>query len=386
MERVAISGYGLTDFGRSESLTVVDLAIEAGQATLANARASGADIDAMYFSTFAPAALGGQAFPASVLASHLNVRAPAFSVEGACASGSVAVRQAINFIRSGGGDAVLVVGAEKMTGRSTEQVTEVLAAANDVHSGGFRAGLTFPGFFALLATAYFERYGVDRELLSAVAIKNRRHGTRNPHAQFRIEVSRDEVLSSRPIAEPLNLFDCSPISDGAAGVVVSTLEWAAAHTEVPIEVLASEQASGATAAETIDDFTTLDAATRAATRAYEQAGITAADVSVAEVHDCFSIAEVIAIEDLRFAERGQGLEATSAGETSIGGRIPVNPSGGLLSKGHPIGATGVAQIIELIRQLRGEADNQVAGADIALAHNVGGTGGLASITILARAG
>jgi acetyl-CoA C-acetyltransferase len=386
VQRVVISGYGITDFGRAEGKTIVDLAEAAARGALAAASASPDEMEALYLGTFSSAVLGGQNFPAAVLAQRLGLAGiPALAVEGACASGSVAVRQAANLIRAGEAEAVLVVGAEKMTASDTPAVTAALAAANDTGSGGYRAGLTFPGFFALLATAYLDRYGVERDSLAEVTVKNRRHGAANPHAQFRAEVTPEQVLESRPIADPLRLFDCSPISDGGAALVVSTPEWAEGRVAVPIEIHASEQAAGPAAAEAIDDFTSLPAAVAAATRAYERAGVRPDDVDVAEVHDCFSIAEWVALEDLGLVGRGEAPEATAAGETTIGGRIPVNPSGGLLSKGHPIGATGVGQLIELVRQLRGEADNQVAGASLALAHNVGGTGGLGSVTLLARA-
>jgi acetyl-CoA C-acetyltransferase len=278
-----------------------------------------------------------------------------------------------------------VAGAEKMTSRDTPIVTDALARANDTSSGGFRAGLTFPGFFALLAQAYLYEYSAERDALADVSVKNRANGARNRHAQFQAEVTRDQVLESRPIADPLRLFDCSPISDGGAALVVSTVEWARAHVDAPIEVLACEQASGPTAAESLESYVSLPAAVDAAARAFDAAGVRPADVDVAEVHDCFSIAEWVALEDVGFVERGEAPEATSRRETSLGGRIPINPSGGLLSKGHPIGATGVAQLIEIVRQLRGEADNQVEGPELGLTHNVGGTGGLASVTILARA-
>lgn len=385
MTDVAIAGWGITDFGRLEGRSVVDLAVEASRGAL---EAAGAviDVDALFLGTFAGAVLGGQNFSAAVVAAKLGLDGvPAVAVEASCASGSVALRQAMNAIRAGEARAVLVVGAEKMTAAETPVVTEALARANDTSSEGYRAGLTFPGFFALLAQAYLSRYGVERELLADVAIKNRRHGVRNPHAQFRAEVTRDQVLGSRLIADPLRLFDCSPISDGGAALVVASLDWARGHCEKPIAILACEQANGPTAAEALDDFTSLPSAARAAANAFERAGLQAAEIDVAEVHDCFTIAEWIAVEDLGFAEPGQAPESTRSGETTIGGRIPVNPSGGLLSKGHPIGATGIAQLIELVRQLRGEADNQVEGATIGLTHNVGGTGGLASVTILARA-
>jgi acetyl-CoA C-acetyltransferase len=386
MTRVAISGCGMTDFGRLGAPSAVELAVTAGREALDAAGIDAAEVDALYLSTFATSVLGGQNFAAAVTASHLGLRdVPAVAVEGACASGSVALRQALNLVAAGGAQAVLVVGTEKMTAQDTETVTDALAAASDISSGAFRAGLSFPGFFALLAAAYLDRYGLDRDQLASVSVKNRANGALNRHAQFRQPVTADTVLSSRPIAEPLRLFDCSPISDGAAALVVSTLDWAREHADQPIEVLACEQASGPTAPERIADFTTVPAAAAAARRAYARAGISPEDVSVAEVHDCFTIAEVIAIEDLGFFGPGEGMIATAEGETEVGARLPVNPSGGLLSKGHPVGATGVSQVLEIVRQLRGDADNQVGSVDLGLTHNVGGSGGLASVTILARA-
>jgi acetyl-CoA C-acetyltransferase len=384
--RVAIAGCSLTPFGRADGSSIVDLAAHAAEGALQASKASPGDVDAIYLSTFASAVLGGQNFPAAVLASRIGATPiPAIAVEGACASGSVALKQAINLIRSGGAEAVLVVGAEKMTHRDTSAVTAALAQGTDVTSGGFRAGLTFPGFFALLASAYLRRYDIQRADLASVAVKNRRHGARNPLAHFQSLVTAEEVLASRPIAEPLNLLDCSPISDGAAAIVVATLEWARAHVAVPVEVLACEQSSGPASAEEIDDFTSLSAAREAARRAFQEAGVAPSDIDVAEVHDCFSIAEAIALEDVGLFERGTALAATGEGETSFGGRVLVNPSGGLLSKGHPIGATGVAQIIEIAQQLRGVAHTQAPDPELGLTHNVGGTGGLGSVTILGRA-
>jgi acetyl-CoA C-acetyltransferase len=376
----------MSSFGRTPERTVIGLAEEAAHRALIHASAAPREIEALYLGTFAAASLGGQGFAASVLAARLGtVPAPAISVEGACASGTVALKQACNAIAAGELDVALVVGAEAMTARPTSLVTEVLARANDTAADSFKAGLTFPGFFGLVACSYLQVYGVDREALAGVAVKNRRHGASNPHAQFHHAVSHEEVLASKLIADPLRLLDCSAISDGAAALVVASPEWALSRTPRPIEVLACEHASGACAVEELKTLTSLPAAVSAAERAYRRAGVAPGDIDVAEVHDCFTIAEWIAIEDLGLVERGGAAVATASGETGLLGRTPVNPSGGLLSKGHPIGATGVAQVIEVVRQLRGEADNQVKNVDIGLTHNVGGTGGLASVSILARA-
>jgi acetyl-CoA C-acetyltransferase len=309
------------------------------------------------------------------------------AAEGACASGTVAFHQAVAAIEAGVHDVVLVVGAEKMTSASTAEVTSVLASATDTASGSYRSGLTFPGFFALVARRYMHEYGVDADQLADVSVKNRLHGARNPYAHFQRPITRVQALTAKPVAEPFRLFDCSPISDGAAAMVVASKQWAHAHGAVhPVAVLATGLASGPVSAEDLESFVSLPAAVRAGGEAFAKAGITPAEVDVAEVHDCFTVAEWIALEDLGLFERGAAAAATSDGATQLGGGgATINPSGGLLSKGHPVGATGVAQLIEIVRQMRGESSNQVDGADVGLAHNVGGTGGLAAITLLAAA-
>jgi acetyl-CoA C-acetyltransferase len=385
-QRVVVAGYGMTDFGKAEGRTIIDLAAEAASGALESSGLAGADVDVVFVGTFASAVLGGQNFASAVLASRLGLEGvAAYTVEAACASGSAALRQAINTVRLGDARVALVVGAEKMTGNDTAVVTSALSCAADTQTDSHRAGLTFPGFFALMASAYLAEHRIDGRLLAEVSVKNRRAGARNPHAHFQAEVTLEQVLASRMIAEPLRLFDCSPISDGAAAVVIADPDVVHGHVAMPVEVLACEQATGPTSPEHFKSFLSLPAAVEAARRAFERSGLAADDIDVAEVHDCFSIAEWIAIEDLGFVPRGGAPAATVDGETSVGGRIPINPSGGLLSKGHPVGATGIGQVVEIVRQLRGEADNQVDEVEFGLSHNVGGTGGLASVTILGRA-
>ena len=386
MPAAEVAGCGQTPFGRADR-SLTDLAADAAGEALASAGARPADVEALFLGTFAGLALGGQAFPAAVLAARLGLGAvPALAVEGACASGSLAFRQAVSAVRAGALDVALVVGVERMTGHDTATVTRTLARASDTASEGHAAGLTFPGFFALLARRYLHDYGVDRALLADVSVKARANGAGNPKAHFQAPVTRAAALAGRAVAEPLGLYDCSPISDGAAALVVTSAGWAAAHGTGPaVAVRAVAQAGGPVAPERLESFVGLPAAAAAARTALDEAGIAIADVDVAEVHDCFTVAEWIALEDLGAFGRGEAAHATADGATRVGGILPVNPSGGLLAKGHPIGATGVAQLVELARQLRGEADNQVAGAELALAHNVGGTGGVAVVTVLERA-
>ena len=385
MLRSQIVGYGQTPFGRVESRSLADLATAASEEALASAGVEVEVIEAIVVGTYAGVALGRQGFLGAVVASRLGATGvPATAAEGACASGTVAFHQAVAAVEAGVHDVVLVVGAEKMTDASTGEVTSVLASATDTAAGSYRAGLTFPGFFALLARRYLHEYGVDEDGLADVSVKNRAHGARNPFAQFQQPITREQALGARQIAEPLRLFDCSPVSDGAAALVVASREWAAAHGAVnPVSVLGTGLASGPVSAEDLDSFVSIPAVVRAAGSALKMAGATPRDLDVAEVHDCFSIAEWIAIEDLGLFERGAAAAATSDGATRLGGsHITINPSGGLLSKGHPVGATGVAQLIEITRQVRGESANQVEGAELGLAHNVGGTGGLAAVTVL----
>jgi acetyl-CoA C-acetyltransferase len=279
---------------------------------------------------------------------------------------------------------VLCVGAEHMTAVPTPVVSGALGEAFD--GEGEALGLTFPGFFGLVAAAHGARLGTRRRHLTAVAVKNRGHGASNMKAMFAAAVTPDDVESSRLIADPLRLFDCAPIADGAAAAVVMR------HQDAPeprraVAILACEQASGPAAVAPIDDLTTFPATRAAAATAYARAGIAPDDVDVVELHDCFSIAEIVDSEDLGLLPRGEAAEAIAAGATRAGAPraavAVVNPSGGLLSRGHPVGATGLAQVHELVRQLRGEADTQVPGARIGLAHNLGGSGATATVTLLA---
>jgi acetyl-CoA C-acetyltransferase len=263
-------------------------------------------------------------------------------------------------------------------------VTDILATAAD-QEGEVYQGITFPGLYAMIARAYMERWGATEEDLSWVSVKNHKHGAKNPKAQFQREVSLEEVMRSTPVADPLRLLHCSPVSDGAAAVLLCPLEDAHRYTDRPVKIVGSGQATSTMALADRDDIAALDAVTKAGERAYRMAGVSAKDIQVAEVHDCFSIAEICCVEALGFACAGEGAEAARSGMTALGGKIPVNTSGGLKSKGHPVGATGVAQTIEIFEQLRGEAgDRQVEGAHRGLAQNMGGSGASSVVHIFER--
>ncbi|MFC0271787.1 beta-ketoacyl synthase N-terminal-like domain-containing protein [Metabacillus herbersteinensis] len=377
MSVVSVTGRGITTFGK-KSESIKAMLIKACKEALIDAGRP--KVDAVFVGNFAGATLANQEILGSVLTNELGLGSiPSLKVEGACASGGLAFRQAYQLVKAGEYDTVLVAGAEKMTGMDTETVTKALTLAMDNDSNEGASGLTFPGFFGVLANRYFHEYGAEKKHLAMVALKNRQYAISNPIAQFRKETSIDEIMNSRLITDPLGLFDCSPISDGAAAVVIQ-------KSEDGVEILSSGQASGTPLMQEVENLLHILATNVSAKRAYEAAGLGPNDIDVVELHDCFSMTEIVAIEELGFFEKGKGWEAVEQGLTKHGGKIPVNTSGGLLSKGHPIGATGIAQIIQIVDQLNGIACNQVENARIGLAQNLGGTGAYSTVHILRKKG
>lgn len=380
MRDVVVIGAGMTKFGELWDKSIKDIFVEAALKAIED---SGVDhIDSMYVGAMAPGLFVGQEHLGAVMADYLGVTPiPATHVESACASGGASFRQAYLEVASGASDIVLAGGVEKMTDGA--DVTDTLAAAADQEYEVYH-GITFPGLYAMIARAHMERYGTTREQLAAVAVKNHRNGAKNPNAQFRSEVTAEQVMKSTMVADPLRLLDCSPVSDGAAAVIVASMDVAQKLKKNPIRVIASAQASDTIALHSRKDITTLNSVVKAAEKAYKQADKKPNDINLVEVHDCFTIAEIVATEDLGFFEKGKGGEAAEKGWTSIEcKKIPVNTSGGLKSKGHPVGATGVAQIIELYEQLSGTAGaRQVKDAHVGMAQNMGGTGASCVIHIL----
>ncbi len=305
-------------------------------------------------------------------------------IESACASSGAALRCGIFAVLSGIHDVVMVGGVEKMTHRATEDVTEFLAMASDFPFEQWH-GMTFPGLYALIATAHMHKYGTTEEQMAMVAVKNHRHGALNPKAHMQKEVTLEQAMSSRMIAWPLKLFDCSLITDGASCLLLTKPELARKFTDMPVHIIGTGQASDAIGLYEREEFTTLKAAKLAAREAYSMAKVKSRDIDVAEVHDCFTIAEIVAYEDLDFCKPGEGGSLVERGITTIEGDFPVNTSGGLKSKGHPVGATGTAQAYEIYLQLTEQAERrQVKGAKIGLTHNVGGSGATAAIHIYRR--
>ena len=309
---------------------------------------------------------------------------PTVRVEGGGACGAIALMQARLAIASGMYDIVVVGGAEKMTDVGDVQAAEILSSTADQEWESV-FGATFAGLYAMMARRHMHEYGTTREHLAAVAVKNHRNGSLNPEAQYRKEISIEAVLNAPMVADPLGLFDCAPLSDGAAAVVLCVADKARKFTDTPVLLKGSGQASDFLAVHDRRDLTTMDATVVAGKRAFQEAKLEPREIQVAEVHDNFTISEILAIEDLRFVEKGKGGPATADGLTALNAKISVNTSGGLKARGQPVGATGVAQAVEIVKQLRGDAGKrQVAAARYGLTHTLGGTGATAVVHIFER--
>ena len=384
MTDVRVAGVGLTPFGRHPERTGRDLFGEAALRAFEDAAVDRADVEELNYGNFMGALAEHQGHQAPLMAEAAGVRCPATRYESACASAGVAVREAVRTVAAGDADVVLAGGMERMTNLPTDEVTEGLAiAADDLFE--VRAGVTFPGAYALMANAYFDAYGGGREDLAHIASKNHANAVPNEYAQYRREVSVDEAMDAPPVAEPLHLYDACPITDGASALVLVSAEYAERHgLDAPVAVTGTGQGTDRMALGDREHLARTPAADDAAAAAYADAGIGADAVDVAEVHDCFTIAEVLALESLGLFEPGEGIAAAREGVTTADGDLPVNLSGGLKAKGHPVGATGGSQIAELTRLLRGDHPNsdRVPDAEVGVAHNAGGTVASAVVHVL----
>jgi len=381
MREVAIVGAGMTRFGELWKSSLRDLFVEAARAALQSA---GTDrLDSLYVGNMSGGQFVGQEHIGPLCADHLGMAGVAAArVESACASGGVALRLAYLEVASGASDLVLAAGVEKMNDGA--DVTAVLATASDQENEVYH-GITFPGLYAMIARAHMEAFGTTLEDLAWVSVKNHRHGAHNPNAQFRREVTLEEVMQSSLVADPLRLLHCSPVTDGAAAVLLCPLSEAKKYTDRPVKIRGSGLATSTLALADRENPAVLDAVQLAGERAFHAAGVGPGDIDVAEVHDCFSIAEICCVEALGFVDRGHGGAAARSGLTALGGKTPVNTSGRLTSKGHPVGTTGVAQAIEIFEQLRGGAGaRQVKGARIGLTQNMGGSGASSVVHIYER--
>ncbi len=381
MKNVAVVGIGQTKFGELWDKSLKDMIHEAGVAAISDAGIEKQDIESIYVGNMSAGRFSGQEHLGALAAESLGLSVPATRYEAACASGSVAFLNACRAVASGQEKVALVVGVEKMTDVSTQSAVLSLAAAGD-QEWEAATGLTFAGAYALIARRHMHDFGTTKEQMAAVAVQNHKNAVGNPYAQFPFAVKLEDVLGANMIAEPLGLLDCSPISDGAAAVIVA--EEGMAKNLNPVWVLGSGQGTDTLALHSRKSLTEMLATKQAAKRAFEQAGVQREDVNVVEIHDCFTINEIIGLEDLGFCEKGRGGKFVEDDKIAPDGEVPTNTLGGLKACGHPVGATGIRQVIDIARQLRGKAYNQVSGARYGLNLNIGGSGATAVVNIFGK--
>jgi len=383
VENVCILGAGSTKYGKLNE-SIIEIALSASVDAIESAGISPNDIQAGYISNVF-GVVDKQVHIAPVIMSNLGIsHVPGLTIESACGSGSVMFREAFANIRAGFYNCVLALGVEKITHTGTTQSTTLFSYCSDFfYEGG--NGASFPGLFASIARAYMTKYKADEEDLAHVAVKNHENGLLNPKAHVRKKITVEDVLKSPVVASPLKLYDCCPFSDGASAVILCSEDFAKKSGKPYIQVVGSGRGGSPAAVQGREDISTIPGTVIAANQAYKMAGITAKDVDFAEVHDCFTIAEIIDVEDLGFFQKGKAAREIREGSTSRKGKIPINPSGGLKSKGHPIGATGIGQIVEVFEQFSGLAgERTIKGAEIALTHNFGATGASAAVHIFKK--
>ncbi|MDF2767732.1 MAG: acetyl-CoA acetyltransferase [Nitrososphaeraceae archaeon] len=381
--KVCVLGAGSTNYGKLNE-SIIEIALNASKDAIESAGITPKDIQAGYISNVFGVA-DKQVHMAPVIMSNLGIpNVPGLTIESACGSGSVMFREAYANIAAGFYDCVLALGVEKITHTGTTQSTTLFSYCSDFfYEGG--NGASFPGLFASIARVYMTTHKANEEDLAYVAVKNHENGILNPKAHVRKKITVDDVMKSPVVASPLKLYDCCPFSDGASAVILCNEEFAKKSQKPYVEVIGSGRGASPAAVQAREDITTIPSTISAAKQAYKMAGITPKDIDFAEVHDCFTIAEIIDIEDLGFFPKGTAAHAVTEGATRRNGEIPINPSGGLKSKGHPIGATGVGQVVEVFEQFTGKAgERTVKNAETALTHNFGATGASAAVHIFRK--
>jgi len=389
LRKVAVVGVGMTKFSGKQEKTCVELFAEAAMDAINEANLKPKDIQALFLGNVLGDFSEGQGQPQAFAADYIGAsNIPANKYEGACASASAAARDAFMWVASGFYDIVLAGGTETAAKMGTPLATRTFAMGSDSRYE-YPSGITFPAVFAMLAHLYAQKYGIPLEKLkqqmAQVSVNSHYYGARNPKAHFQKEITMDKVLDGFVVCQPLQLLDCCPFSDGGSAVVLASEEKAKKLTDKPVYVVGVGQASAGNLPSQKEYLPRIRARELSAKQAYDMAGLSPGDIDVCELHDCFSIATLIALESLGFFEYGKAGEAVERGETKLGGKIPINISGGLKSKGHPIGATGTAQIYEIVKQLRGECgERQVEGAKIGMTDTLGGDGGTLCNLILER--
>ena len=385
MREVAILGTGITRFREIWDKSFKRLGIEAGLEAIQDSGIQGKNIDALFIGNMSSGLFIRQEHIASLVAEEVGLtlnNTPAIRVEGGDAAGGLALAQGFSAVASGIYDVVVVGGAEKMSDLPGASIVDTIASSVDQEWECF-FGATQPSLWAMMARRHMHEYGTEREHIAKVAVKNHFHGSLNPKAQFPFKVTLEAVLGSPMVCEPLTTLEAAPISDGAAAVVLCSLKKAREYTSEPVIIKGVGMATDSLALHDRMSLTTCNATSVAAQRALDMANVVIGDIDVAEVHDSFTISELMAMEDLGFVEKGKGGEAVDAGRTKLGGDIPINTSGGLKARGNPLGATGIAQVVEIYHQLKGKADRrQVVDARLGLTHNMGGSGGTAVIHVM----
>ena len=376
MRDVAIIGAGETKYGEHWDKSLRDLAVEAGLKAIEDANIYAEDIQAIFGGNMSAGSFVGQDHVGALIADFAGLaetQVPAIRVEAACASGAAALHAGYLAVASGMYDIVLVGGVEKMTDLPGDMVTDILAGAADREWEVF-LGATFPALGAMMARRYMHEFGLTIEQLSLLPVIAHKHGTMNPDAHFQREVTVDQVINAPMVADPLTIMHCSPVSDGGAAVVLAPADIARKYTDSPVKILASTVANDYISLHSRPSLVESPSTIAAGKKAYEMAKKEPKDIDVMEIHDAFSIIALEGLEDLGFAKKGEGIKLAEEGQLYYDGDMPYNVSGGLKAKGHPVGATGVGQVVEIVKQLRNEAGKrQVPNAKVGLAHNVGGT-------------
>jgi acetyl-CoA C-acetyltransferase len=381
MRDVAVVGVGMTKWGELWETPLRDLFAEAVLACLKDAGIDRQQVQSAHIGCMSSGLFVAQEHLASILCDYAGLNPISASrVESACASGGMAFRAAYLEVASGASDFVLAGGIEKMNDGA--DATYCLATAADQEYEVYH-GVTFPGLYAMIARAHMHKYGTTPEQLAAVAVKNHLNGSKNPRAHFPVKITKETVLGAVRVADPLGLFDCSPVTDGSAAALLCPVEIARELGKPIVKIIGAGAATDSIALHDRADLASIPVVGRAAGLAYEQAGVEAGDIDFCEVHDCFTIAEIVCTEELGFFARGEGGPAAAAGATALDGEMPINTSGGLKSKGHPVGATGIGQIVELHEQLTGRAgERQLSSPRLGMAQNMGGSGGSCTVHIL----